>query len=101
MARVSGPQTRIVMNTYSRLWEIPLALVRRIGLANPTIAQNWLTPQDLENMLYLSGFEMIRRWQEILFPLRVPGIDALCNRCLIKIAPFRAAALTNFLIARP
>jgi ubiquinone/menaquinone biosynthesis C-methylase UbiE len=101
MARVSGPQTRIVMNTYSRLWEIPLALVRRIGLANPTIAQNWLTPQDLENMLYLSGFEMIRSWQEILFPLRVPGIDALCNKWLVKIAPFRAAALTNFLIARP
>ena len=101
MARVSGPQTRIVMNTYSRLWEIPLALVRRIGLANPTIAQNWLTPQDLENMLYLSGFEMIRRWQEILFPLRVPVIDALCNEYLVKIAPFRAAALTNFLIARP
>jgi ubiquinone/menaquinone biosynthesis C-methylase UbiE len=101
IARVSGPQTRIVINTYSRLWEIPLATVRRAGLANPTIAQNWLTPQDLENMLYLSGFEMIRRWQEILFPLRVPVIDTLCNRYLVKIAPFRAAALTNFLIARP
>jgi len=101
MAGVSGPQTRIVINTYSRLWEVPLAVVRRIGLANPTIAQNWLTPQDLENMLYLSGFEMIRRWQEILFPLRVPVIDALCNKYLVKIAPFRVAALTNFLIALP
>ena len=101
MARVSGPQTRIVINTYSRLWEIPLAAVRRAGLANPTIAQNWLTPQDLENMLYLGGFEMIRRWQEILFPLRVPVIEPLCNRYLVKIAPFRAAGLTNFLVARP
>jgi ubiquinone/menaquinone biosynthesis C-methylase UbiE len=101
MARVVGPQTRIVINTYSRLWELPLAVVRRLGLANPTIAQNWLTPPDLENMLYLSGFETIRGWQEILFPLRVPVIDALCNKYLVKIAPFRTAALTNFLIARP
>jgi SAM-dependent methyltransferase len=101
MATVVGPQTRIVINTYSRLWELPLAVVRRLGLANPTIAQNWLTPPDLENMLYLSGFETIRRWQEILFPLRVPVIDALCNKYLVKIAPFRTAALTNFLIARP
>jgi ubiquinone/menaquinone biosynthesis C-methylase UbiE len=101
IARVSEPQTRIVINTYSRLWEIPLAAVRRVGLANPLISQNWLTPPDLENMLYLSGFEMIRRWQEILFPLRVPGIDALCNKYLVKITPFRIAALTNFLIARP
>ena len=29
MARVSGPQTRIAINTYSRLWELPLAMVRR------------------------------------------------------------------------
>jgi ubiquinone/menaquinone biosynthesis C-methylase UbiE len=101
IAAMSGPQTRIVINTYSRLWELPLAMVRRVGLANPTIAQNWLTPPDLENMLYLSGFEMIRRWQEILFPLRVPVVDALCNKYLVKIAPFRLAALTNFMIARP
>ena len=38
MAEVSGPQTRIVINTYSRLWELPLALVRALGLANPAIA---------------------------------------------------------------
>jgi SAM-dependent methyltransferase len=101
MPRVSGPQTRIVINTYSRLWEIPLAAVRRAGLANPEIAQNWLTPQDLENMLFLSGFEMIRRWQEVMFPLRIPAVDSFFNKYLVKIAPFRLAALTNFLIARP
>jgi ubiquinone/menaquinone biosynthesis C-methylase UbiE len=101
MAPVCGPQTRIVINTYSRLWEIPLNMARRIGLANPTPALNWLTADDLVNMLYLSGFELIRRWQEILFPLRVPVIDAVCNKYLVKISPFRLAALTNFLIARP
>ena len=101
MATVCGPQTRIVINTYSRLWEIPLAVARRIGLANPSIALNWLTPEDLENMLYLSGFELIRRWQEILFPLRVPVVDTVCNKYLARIAPFRLAALTHFLIARP
>jgi len=101
IAGLSGPQTRIVINTYSRLWELPLGLVRALGLANPAISRNWLTTPDVENMLYLSGFEMIRRWQEVLFPLRVPAIDALCNKYLVKVAPFRLAALTNFLIARP
>ncbi|MGA7872222.1 MAG: bifunctional class I SAM-dependent methyltransferase/glycosyltransferase family 2 protein [Candidatus Binatus sp.] len=101
VARLSGPQTRIVLNTYSRLWELPLALVRALGLANPAITRNWLTTPDVENMLYLSGFEMIRQWQEVLFPLRVPVIDALFNKYLVKIGPFRLAALTNFLIARP
>jgi len=40
VARLSGPQTRIVINTYSRLWELPLASVRALGLANPTIDRN-------------------------------------------------------------
>jgi ubiquinone/menaquinone biosynthesis C-methylase UbiE len=100
IATLCGPQTRVVINTYSRLWELPLAAVRRLKLANPSIARNWLTPEDLENMLYLSGFAMIRRWQEILFPLRLPLVDSICNRYLVKVAPFRAGALTNFLIVR-
>ena len=100
VASLCGPQTRVVINTYSRLWELPLAAVRRLKLANPSIARNWLTPEDLENMLYLSGFAMIRRWQEILFPFRLPIVDSICNRYLVKIAPFRIAALTNFLIVR-
>ena len=100
VASLCGPQTRVVINTYSRLWELPLAAVRRLGLANPSIARNWLTPEDLENMLYLSGFAAIRRWHEILCPVRLPLVDSICNRYLVKIAPFRVAALTNFLIVR-
>jgi len=100
VASLCGPQTRVVINTYSRLWELPLAAVRRLGLANPSIARNWLTPEDLENMLYLSGFATIRRWHEILCPVRLPIVDSICNRYLVKIAPFRVAALTNFLIVR-
>jgi hypothetical protein len=90
----------VIINTYSRLWELPLAAVRRLGLANPSIARNWLTPGDLENMLYLSGFATIRHWREILCPLRLPVVDSICNRYLVKMAPFRAGALTNFLIVR-
>ncbi len=101
IAAVCHAGTRIIINTYSRLWELPLAMVRRFGLANPLIDQNWLTVEDLDNMLYLEGFESIRHWQEIVWPLRLAGFDTLCNRYLARIFPFRVAALTNFLIARP
>lgn len=95
------PSTRVVINTYSRLWELPLAGVKRLKLASPVLGQNWLTVQDLSNMLYLSGFELIRHWEEILLPLRVPLLHSLCNKYLARIAPFRFAALTNLIIARP
>jgi len=93
--------TRIIINSYSRLWELPLALVRLLHLANPLIGQNWLTPEDLENMLSLSRFEVIRRWQEVLLPLWLPPLDNIFNRYLVRLPVFRHAALTNFIIARP
>jgi ubiquinone/menaquinone biosynthesis C-methylase UbiE len=100
IAGVCDPHTRIIINTYSRLWELPLATVRRFGLANPQIGQNWLTVPDLKNILYLAGFETIRHWEEILCPFPAPILHTVCNRYLVRTFPFRLAALANFLIAR-
>jgi SAM-dependent methyltransferase len=100
IAAVCEPRTRIIINSYSRLWELPLAMVRRLGLAHPSITQNWLTVEDLENIFYLTGFQVIRSWPEILFPVRVPGFSRLCNSYLARTFPFRFAALTNFIVAR-
>ena len=93
--------TRIILNTYSRVWEIPRRIAERLGTARPQLAQNWLTTGDLENLLDLSGFEMIRVSAEVLVPLRVPLLADLANRYLIRLWPLRWFALTWFLIARP
>jgi SAM-dependent methyltransferase len=101
VAAASSPSTRVIINSYSRLWELPLAAASGLGLASPSIGQNWLTAEDLENLLYLTGFEVIRVWQEVLCPVRLPAIDALCNKYLVRISPLRLLALANFMIARP
>jgi len=101
IAPLTNPRTRIVINSYNRMWELPLSIVRRINLVSPFITENWFAPEDIDNMLYLSGFETIRRWREILLPMRFPIIDSLFNKIFAKIAPFRSFALSNFIIARP
>jgi SAM-dependent methyltransferase len=98
---VSTPHTRIVLNVYSRLWEWPLAAAYRLGLAHPLLRQNWLTVPDVANLLYLAGFEMMRNWQEVLWPVRTPMVDAVANKFLVKLWPFKHGALTNFMLARP
>jgi len=100
-ARLSGPGTRIILNSYSRVWELPLNLAARLKLAQPKLVQNWLSVEDIANLLQLSGFEPMRHWEEVLWPVCTPLWDALCNRFLVKLWPFRMLALTNFLIARP
>jgi len=92
------PRTRIILNAYSRLWEFPLLLTAKLNLATPILNQNWLTTTDLTNMLNLAGFESIRTWQEILWPLPLGGF---ANKVLVRFWPFRELAFSNFIIARP
>jgi ubiquinone/menaquinone biosynthesis C-methylase UbiE len=100
-ARLAGPHTRLIINTYSRLWEPPLLAAQKLGLAQPVLYGNWLTVEDLSNLANLAGFEVIRHWQEVLCPLPIPLLDAFCNRFLVKLWPFNELGLTNFLILRP
>ena len=94
------PETRVILNVFSRLWQVPLRVARRAGFARPLLEQNWFAPDDLENLLYLTGFETIRRWTEVLWPVATPLWDGLANRFLVRWWPFRWMGLTNFLLAR-
>ncbi len=94
-------RTRIILNVYSNLWQTVLTLAQRLRLAAPMLEQNWLTFSDLRGMLNLAGFETIRDWREILFPLPIPLLAAFCNRFLVHLPFFRSLALANFVIARP
>src|SRR6185369_3156988 len=99
--RLCTPRTRIILNFYSRLWEWPLAIVSKLRLAHPMLRQNWLTREDVVNLLYLSGFEVMRQCQDVLWPLRTPIVDSFFNKFLVRFSPIRQLALTNFMLARP
>jgi len=98
---LTTPHTRIILNSYSHLWELPLALAGKLGLAKPNLCQNWLTVEDVVNLLHLTEYEVVRHWEEVLFPLPVPLAAALLNQIAVKIWPFKLFALTNFILARP
>ena len=90
--------TRIILNFYSRLWQLPLNIARKLNLATSNLYQNWLTREDISTLLLLAGFEPIRITQEVLLPLPLGG---LANRFLVRFWPFHHLALSNFVIARP
>ena len=43
--RLSTPATRILINSYSRVWQMPLWLAEKTGAAKSNLPQNWLTPR--------------------------------------------------------
>lgn len=99
--RWATPRTRIILNVHSRLWELPLAVAEFFRLARPSLDQNWLTPEDIENLSELAGLRLVRRWQEVLLPLPIPLLSSLANRLLVRLWPFKYLALSNFFVARP
>mgnify|MGYP000459969061 FL=1 len=93
--------TRIIINYYNNLWRIPLGVVKRLGLGSDTLEQNWFAPHDVENLLELAGFEIVKSFGGILLPLHFKWLSHFFNRYLVHFPPFRWFALTNFVIARP
>jgi 2-polyprenyl-3-methyl-5-hydroxy-6-metoxy-1,4-benzoquinol methylase len=94
-------ETRVVFNFYNHFWNIPLSIVRKIGLAKPVLNQNWLTKLDVKNILEISGFEPLKNWEEVIAPLYIPLISSFLNKYLGKIPPFSWLCLANFGIAKP
>ena len=96
-----SPRTRIMINTYNRLWEYGLMATEKLGLAKPMIGRNWLTRQDINSLLDLAGFVVIKATKEILFPIGIPLLSPFLNKFLARFWPFDHLALTHFIIARP
>ncbi len=101
VAALTLPHSRIIINSYSRLWEPVLSLAERLDWAKPCLNQNWLTVEDINNLLNLADFEPIRHWPEIIWPLPGGFLSDWLNRYWVKLWPFEHLALTNLIIARP
>jgi SAM-dependent methyltransferase len=93
------PDLRLVLNFFNTLWRPVLASAEAAGAKSPTLLQNWLSLDDLKNLLHLSDWEVVRTESKILWPANTPFLSGLLNRWL---APFfRHFCLTIFVVARP
>jgi SAM-dependent methyltransferase len=101
IATVCTPQTRLIIDSYSHLWELPLSATQALKLSKPRLHQNWFTSPDVRNLLGLARFEVIRNWHEVLFPLPIPILNPLLNRYGAKLPLLSHLALSNFYVARP
>ncbi len=101
LLRLCHDRTHIILNSYSRVWELPLFVAGKLGLAKPQMSQNWLTIEDVSDIMNLADMEVVRTWHEILWPLPFPVVAAVCNRILARIWPFRLFTMCNFIMARP
>lgn len=100
LKQVSDENTRIIISNYSYLWEPVLKLGESIGLKQKQPLMNWLSAKDIENLLSLEGFELIKSERKILFPKKIPLISAFFNSFVINLPLVKNLSLVNLLVIR-
>lgn len=101
LKNVCYPHTRILISYYNFLWEPLLKFSELIRLKKKSPRQSWLTKKDIENILYLSGFESFRSTNRFLVPFNIPIISYLLNRYIARLPFFNSLCVNKFINARP
>jgi ubiquinone/menaquinone biosynthesis C-methylase UbiE len=95
------PQTRLILTFHSHLWEPLLRLAERLGQRRPQPPQNWLSMDDVANLLTVTGYRPLKRGSRFLWPKYVPGVAELVNRYLAPLPLVKHLCLTTFVVAHP
>jgi len=95
------PRTRIYITSLNNVWKPFFWLGQKLGLVLKQPASNWLTTDDLVNLLELSNFEVVKKSSEQLFPFEIPLITPFFNRFVARLPLFRHLGVSLFIVARP
>lgn len=100
LKKVTTPQSRVIITYYNHTWEPLLKAGEAIGMRRPQDIENWLNLDDIENLLYLNGYEVIRRGRRMLLPRRVPVISRLLNAYIAPLPIINRFCMTQFVVAK-
>lgn len=95
------PHTRVVQLTYNYLLAPLVRLAARLGLAPQHPIQNWLTRHDLQNVLRLSEFELVRDGFDMILPVGIPVVSDFINRFLPLVGLMKPFCMMYYSVMRP
>ncbi len=98
--KICHPDTRIIVTYHSFLWQPLLSLAELLRLKMPQLRLNWLNREDIENLLLLTGFEVVKRGRRLLLPFFFPLLSWLCNRVISQLPLLNRLCLTGYIVAR-
>lgn len=93
--------TRLLIINYNQLWEPVLELASALGLRSPYVEPNWVSSEDVNKFLVLSGFTPLRTHEILLFPKYIPLVSAFLNEFVAKLPGFRRLCMIQITVARP
>lgn len=95
------PRTRIILTFHNFLWEPILRFAERIYQRRPQPPQNWLSMNDIINLLSITGYQSVKIGRRFLIPKPIPLVSNFINRYLSQLPVINHLGLTNYVVARP
>lgn len=96
-----SPHTKIIISTHNNLWEPVLKLGELVRLKARQPLQNMLTIKDIQNILYLEDFEIIKVERKMLLPKHFPVLNEVVNTFFANLPVVNKLNLISFISARP
>jgi hypothetical protein len=94
------PDTRLVLLSYNALWQPLLQLANVLGLRKRTPDENWLSSQDVMNLLELADLDLITWRRRVLVPAAVPLLARAANRFLSALPVVSWLGLCDWYVTR-
>ncbi|MBI4366872.1 MAG: glycosyltransferase [Deltaproteobacteria bacterium] len=101
LRRFCHADTRLIVSYYTRLWNPLLLLYTNFAASQRFVRRNWLSNQDIANLLQLADFDVIKQEWRMLVPFRLFGLGRLINRFVATLPLIRELCLRNYVVARP
>jgi ubiquinone/menaquinone biosynthesis C-methylase UbiE len=95
------PRTRIVLVFHNFLWEPILRFAEKINQRRPQPPQNWLSMNDMINLLSITGYQPVKTGRRFLIPKKIPIIANFVNHYISQLPITNHLCLTNYVVARP
>lgn len=99
--QVCHPRTRLIILSFSRLWQMPLQAAELLGLKIKNPVSNWLAPDIVMEMLKLADFDLVRNFNFMLAPVNLGPLSRWLNRYIGNLPLINELDLMFGIIARP
>ena len=98
--KICNSDTKVVITYYNYFWQPMLKLAEKLRLKISVKEQNWLFLSDIENLLYLNNFDVIKSGYRLIIPIYIPLISTLFNDYIAKLPIVRHFCMVQYIIAR-
>ncbi len=97
---VCHDRTRIIVATFSRLWQPTIRMGEFVGWKARVPNESWIPPAEVTSLLKQCDFDIVTQQDAILWPIGIPLLSNLVNRWLSPLPIVHHFNLCTVTVAR-